>query len=81
MKPTNEQIKEIIMFLKNKDRISMGEIADFFGSKYNFAIMIMDVLENNNIVSEFKGDAYREIVADKSIFESEFIFINIKDFV
>ena len=81
MKPTNEQIKDCIMFLKDKEKVSIREIAEYLGLKFGQASNVADVLENNNIISKFEGNTHRDVIADKSFFESEFIFVNIDDFI
>lgn len=80
MKPTNNQIQESIIFLKDKEEISIRELANYLKVNYSLAGHIADVLENNGLISEFKGETHRKVIADDSVFESKLIFININHF-
>lgn len=81
MNSKDQKIVDAIMFLKEKEKVSVREIAQHLSLGYNLASKVVDVLEKNNIISEFKGETHREVIADKSIFESEFIFLDINDFI
>jgi len=81
MNAKEQKIVDAIMFLKDKEKVSVREISEHLNVGYNLASKVVDVLEKNNIISEFKGETHREVIASKTTFESEFIFIDINDFI
>lgn len=76
-----ELIRKAIMFLKNKEKVSVREISEHLKLGHNQASKIIDVLENNGIISEFKGETHRDIIVCKEYLESNFIFLDINDFI
>jgi hypothetical protein len=78
-KPQSEDILKAIMFLKGKIEISIFDLQLEFVKGYNWAGKIMDILENNGLVSEFNGVKSRKVIADPSIFDMELIILDIDD--
>lgn len=78
-KPKSEDIIKAIMFLKGKIEISNFDLQLEFVKGYSWAYKIMDILENNGLVSEFNGIKHRKVIADPSIFDMELIFLDIDD--
>ena len=78
--PTNEEILKAIMFLKDKEKVSNSQLQMEFRKGYNWAYKVMDVLERNQLVSQFDAKTnYRTVIADNSVFESEIIIFDIND--
>jgi hypothetical protein len=78
--PKSEEILKAIMFLKDKEKVSTAQLQLEFKKGYNWAYKVMDVLERNQLVSEFDGKtSYRSVIADNSVFESEIIILDIDD--
>lgn len=78
-KPTDEDILKAIAFLKGKKQVRCMQLQLEFKKGYNWASKIMDILENNLLVSKFDGETvYRKVIADESFFDSDIIILDIE---
>jgi len=79
-KPTHEQIKYAVLLLKNKERISVKEIQDAFNCDWNWAHTMMDLLEQNTLVSDFIGEKERIVLVGNEILKRQILVENFEDF-
>jgi hypothetical protein len=79
-KPTHEQIKFSIKLLIGKEQISVKELQDNFKCDYNWASTMMDILEDNQIVSSFIGKTHRIILLDQKTLKRQILVENFEDF-
>lgn len=81
-RPSDEDIIRVIKFLKNKTEISNSRLQLEFIKGYNWAHKIMDILEENQLVSEFDGKSqYRKVIADAKILEREIVVLDTSEFL
>ncbi|RYJ50568.1 hypothetical protein DR871_016265 [Flavobacterium petrolei] len=81
-KPSSEDIIKVIRHLKGKTEISNSRLQLEFLKGYNWAYKIMDILENNQLVSGFDGKSqYRKVIVDDSIFDNEIIVLDMDEFL
>ncbi len=78
--PNHEQIKHAVLLLKNKERISVKEIQDSFNCDWNWASAMMDLLENNQLVSHFIGEKKRIVLVGNEILKRQILVENFEDF-
>lgn len=79
-KPTHEQIKYAVKLLIGKERISIKELQESFKCDYNCASTMMDILEDNQLVSSFIGQTHRIILLDQKILKRQILVENFEDF-
>lgn len=77
MKISNYELKNVIMFLKGKKTISIQQIRKHFKKDFLWVSTTFEILEKNQIISEFNGNKDRIILVPETFFESNFIFIDI----
>lgn len=63
---TEEELSIVIDFVKDKDRICMTELRTHFNKSYNWAMCIMEILEELQIVGEFMGEKERVVIKTES---------------
>lgn len=79
-KPTHEQIKHAVKLLIGKEQVSVKELQDNFKCDYNWASTMMDILEDNQIVSSFIGKTHRIILLDQKTLKRQILVENFEDF-
>lgn len=63
---TGQELSRVIDFLKEKETIGMNELKIQFNKNYNWAMCIMETLEELHIVEEFKGEKERVVIKTES---------------
>jgi hypothetical protein len=60
---TGQELLKVIDFLTTKEKIGMAELQKHFNKDYQWAMCIMETLEDLNVVEEFKGERERVVVS------------------